>query len=307
MKNFSHIPVLLHETIQGLAVKDGDILLDGTLGGAGHAVELIKGKQKITLIGLDADGDALARARKKIADYAEESDVKIILEKTNFRNIDEVLKKYDIERIDKVLLDLGLGSHTYESGRGFSFLKDEPLVMTLDNEATSEKSVTAYTVVNEWSEETLADIIYGFGEERYAYRIARGIVHARDKKPIETTKELSDIVTHSVPFFYRHGKIHPATKTFQAIRIAVNDELNALKDALEQAWKHLGSQGRMAVISFHSLEDRIVKTFFLSKEKEGSGKNLSKKPLTPTDEEIQENPRSRSAKLRIIEKMAEKI
>lgn len=297
-----HIPVLLQETIRGLEIKDGDILLDGTLGGAGHACELIRTKKNITFIGIDADGDALARARKILSACSEKNGAKIILEKTNFRNIDNVLEKYHIEKVDKALFDLGLGSHTYEAGRGFSFQKDEPLVMTLDNEANKENAVTAYAVVNEWSEDTLADIIYGFGEERYAYRIARGIIHARDKKPIETTKELSEIIYESVPFFYRHGKIHPSTKTFQAIRIAVNDELNALKDALEKSWNHLNVQGRIAVISFHSLEDRIVKTFFLSKEKEGMAAILTKKPLTPTNEEIKDNPRSRSAKLRIIEK-----
>lgn len=297
-----HIPVLLHETIRGLEIKDGEILLDGTLGGAGHSIALIKGKKKITLIGLDADGDALYQARVKLNDYLEGSDAKVFLEKTNFRNLEKVLQKLNIEKIDKVLLDLGLGSHTYESGRGFSFQKDEPLLMTLDNEANNENSVTAYSVVNEWSEETLADIIYGFGDERYSYRIAKAIVHARDKKPIQTTAELSDVIYGAVPYFYRHGKINPATKTFQAIRIAVNDELNALKQTLESAWKYLSAEGRIAVISFHSLEDRIVKTFFNQLEKDGKGSNLTKRPITPADEEINENPRSRSAKLRIIQK-----
>lgn len=302
MEKYSHIPVLLHEIIRGLEVSDGDVLLDGTLGGAGHALELIKNKKHITLIGLDADNEALYRARTKLNAYSESSDVKVFLEKTNFRNIPAALHKFGIEKVDKVLLDLGLGSHTYESGRGFSFQKDEPLLMTLDNEATQDSSVTAYTVVNEWSEETLADIIYGFGDERYAYRIARAIVHARDKKPIQTTAELSAVIAGAVPYFYRHGKIHPSTKTFQAIRIAVNDELNALKDALAAAWEHLSEGGKIAVISFHSLEDRIVKTFFNQIEKDGKGTNVSKRPLTPTDVEIQANPRSRSAKLRIIQK-----
>jgi 16S rRNA (cytosine1402-N4)-methyltransferase len=175
--------------------------------------------------------------------------------------------------------------------------------MTLDNEATRENAVTAYAVVNEWSEETLASIIYGFGEERYSYRIARAIVASREEKPIETTAELKAVITRAVPIFYRHGRTNPATKTFQAIRIAVNDELNALQMGIESAWNHLTSGGRMAVISFHSLEDRIVKTFFLSKEKNGEGKNLSKKPIAPSDDEVKINPRSRSAKLRIIQKI----
>jgi 16S rRNA (cytosine1402-N4)-methyltransferase len=299
MEKYSHIPVLLQETIRGLEMKDGDVLLDATLGGAGHAMELIK--KDVTLIGLDADGEALERARVNLGNALPKE--KMILEKTNFRNIDSALAKHGIEKIDKALFDLGLGSHTYETGRGFSFQKDEPLLMTLDNEATRENAVTAYAVVNEWSEETLASIIYGFGEERYSYRIARAIVGAREEKPIETTAELKAVITRAVPIFYRHGRTNPATKTFQAIRIAVNDELNALQMGIESAWNHLTSGGRMAVISFHSLEDRIVKTFFLSKEKNGEGKNLSKKPIAPSDDEVKINPRSRSAKLRIIQKI----
>jgi 16S rRNA (cytosine1402-N4)-methyltransferase len=195
------------------------------------------------------------------------------------------------------------------SGRGFSFVKDEPLLMQMKNFANKSTKedpspeITAQDVVNEWEETSLADIIYGYGQERYARRIARGIVEARKSKRIATTKELVEIILKSVPAVYRRGKIHPATRTFQAIRIAVNDELGALSEGLEKSFAGLESGGRLAVISFHSLEDRIVKKFYKEKQDKEIGKIINKKVITASEEEIRSNPRSRSAKLRIIEKI----
>lgn len=296
-----HIPVLLHETIRELEIKDKEIILDSTLGGAGHIKALIEGKAGVTLIGLDADGVALENAREGLKALVGKNLERLILEKENFRNLDKVLEQHEINKIDKALFDLGVGSHTYESGRGFSFQKDEPLLMTLDDQGGV---TTARTVVNEWREESLSDIIYGFGEEKFSRRIAKAIVKSREKKPIETSAELEKIIYAAVPLRARHGRIHPATKTFQAIRIAVNDELGALTEGLNKAWKYLGKAGKIAVISFHSLEDRIVKNLFKNWEVAGEGRLTSKKPIVPTEEEIINNPRSRSAKLRIIEKLS---
>jgi 16S rRNA (cytosine1402-N4)-methyltransferase len=184
-----------------------------------------------------------------------------------------------------------------KSGRGFSFQKDEPLLMTLKSEP-GPNDLTAREILNKWSEKEIADVLYKYGEERYSRRIARAIFERRKKKAVETTLELIDIVRASVPRSYRHGRINCATRTFQALRIAVNDELNALEEGLEKAWNALNDKSRMIVISFHSLEDRIVKNFF----KKTGGKILTKKPIVPSEEEIKNNPRSRSAKMRAIEK-----
>ncbi len=204
---------------------------------------------------------------------------------------------------DAIIFDLGVSSDQLEnSGRGFSFLKDEPLLMTLKANSSPE-DLTAKDVVNNWSEENLADIIYGYGEERWSRKIARGIVEARQNGEIRTTGELTGIVEKSVPVRYRKGRIHPATRTFQAIRIAVNDELRALEEGLTKGFEVLKKEGRMAVVSFHSLEDRVVKRFYQNKEREGEAKLVNKKPITPSGEEIRENRRSRSGKLRILEKV----
>jgi 16S rRNA (cytosine1402-N4)-methyltransferase len=219
-----------------------------------------------------------------------------------------VLEKHNIKKVDKVLFDLGYSSFEIDSDdRGFSFLHEGPLKMTY-SQNPSETQLTAHDVVNSFQEENLADIIYGFGEEQFSHRIARGIVEAREIATIETTTQLAQIISDSVPKFYRHqnaggkSRIHPATKTFQAIRIAVNSELERLKIALKKSFELLDSEGRIAVISFHSLEDRIVKRFFKEKAKEGVASLINKKPIVPTQEELKENPRARSAKLRIIEK-----
>jgi 16S rRNA (cytosine1402-N4)-methyltransferase len=299
----AHASVLLKEIIEGLDLQDGDIYLDATVGSGGH-MEAIweKMKDKIELYGIDADETSIAIAQEKM-DLA---GAKPKLGMLNFRNIDKASEIFDIKNPTKILFDLGWSSDQFEEGgRGFSFQKDEPLVMTLKSKV-NEEDTTAWDVVNKWSEESLSDVIYGYGEEKYARRIAKAIVEIRKQKPIETSKELSEIIKNAVPMFYRFGRIHPATRTFQAIRIAVNDELRALEEGLRKAFEILKSDGRIAVISFHSLEDRIVKNFFKSLVAEGKGEVLNKKPITPTEEEINRNPRSRSAKLRIFKKSQNK-
>jgi 16S rRNA (cytosine1402-N4)-methyltransferase len=227
---------------------------------------------------------------------------KLILENENFRNLDSILAKHNISGVDFILFDLGISSDELEnSGRGFTFSKDEPLLMTLGDPA--KHPFTAKTIVNEWKEEDIANVIYAYGEERFARRIARYIVNYRVKKPIETSGELAEIVKTAIPTFnsYRKPRIHPATKTFQALRIAVNDELNALKEGLNKGYQYLNPGGRMAVISFHSLEDRIVKDFYKERGRLGAHV-LTKKPITASDQEVAENQRSRSAKMRVIQK-----
>ncbi|MDQ2932963.1 MAG: 16S rRNA (cytosine(1402)-N(4))-methyltransferase RsmH [bacterium] len=292
-----HIPVLLHEIIEGFepVTKQDPIYLDGTLGGAGHALSIAKAFEgKITVVGLDRDMQAISRAQETLKD----STKNLILVNEDFRNLDKVLEAHILTGVDMILLDLGISSDELDnSGRGFTFQKDEPLLMTMGD--PEKYPFTAKDIVNKWSEEVLADIIFGYGEERYARRIAKGIVLYRDKKLIETSGELAEIIKSSVPVFYKRSKIHPATRSFQALRIAVNDELNALREGLVKGYEHLNPKGRMAVISFHSLEDRIVKEFF---KKQINAHIITKKPITACDQELAENPRSRSAKLRIIEK-----
>lgn len=272
--------------------------LDGTLGGAGHAAAIADTLQgKVNIIGLDRDMTAVERAKVALQGKAE----KVILECADYRDLDKVLDRQGISGVEMILLDLGISSDELDSsGRGFSFLREEPLLMTMGDPASYP--FTAKDIVNGWKEEDIANAIFGYGEERFARRIARAIVIYRDKKQIETSDELGEIVKSAVPAFYRRGKIHPATKTFQALRITVNDELGALRQGLQKGYERLNPGGRMAVISFHSLEDRIVKDFFKTKVKEGA--IISKKPIRPSAEEIAVNPRSRSAKLRIIEKQS---
>jgi len=326
-----HTAVLLHEVVQvlGAPVESSEhpvsgqgnhnsvlgtrnselIYLDGTLGGAGHALAMAQAMEgKLTVIGLDRDPSAIERARETMKGKAE----RLILENEDFRNLDKALEKHSIAKVDRILLDLGLSSDELESsGRGFSFQKDEPLLMTFGD--PSAHAFTASSIVNGWKEEDIANVIFAYGEERYARRIAKAIVEHRRKDKIETSGQLAEVVKSSVPAAYRHGKIHPATRTFQALRIAVNDELGALKEGLAKAWNALDAKGRLAVISFHSLEDRIVKEFFKAKSKKEKGKMgkedtaegmlFNKKPVTASPQELSENPRSRSAKLRIIEKI----
>ncbi len=297
----AHISVLLNEAVEGLNIKAGDIILDGTFGGGGHSILICKKIGKTgTLVAIDADIEAVARAEKK------SWSCKFELVVDNFRNLDKVLEEKGIEKIDGALFDLGLSSFQLdESGRGFSFQRDEPLRMTFyksENGDGNSDNLTAEEILNNWDEENLADIIYGYGGEQFSRRIARGIVEGRKEKPIKTTFELVKIIEAAVPNFYKLRKIHYATKTFQAIRIAVNDEMGALREALSKVWRILRPGARLAIISFHELEDRIVKLFFRERKLDGSALVIIKKPIVPSDEELLSNPRSRSAKLRIAQK-----
>ncbi|MCX6736164.1 MAG: 16S rRNA (cytosine(1402)-N(4))-methyltransferase RsmH [Candidatus Parcubacteria bacterium] len=300
LKGNVHTSVLLHEVIEGLAVKNGETFVDMTTNGGGHSSVVcpLLG-EKGMLIGIDADANALAKAKEKLS----ECRATIHLVPENFRNISAVLKELGIEKVDKVLFDLGLSSNELEnSGRGFSFQKDEPLLMTFSNDP-SKVTFTAEDIVNTWDEENIATILSGYGEERFAKRIAERIVEARGMQKIHTTKELVGIIQLAVPGWYRSArKIHFATKTFQALRMAVNDEIRALEEALNSSWEALSPGGRIAIISFHSTEDRLVKKFFKEKAKEGEGILITKKPIVPSEEELKSNKRARSAKLRIIEK-----
>lgn len=296
-----HKAVLSNETIQGLSAniteKHADVIyLDGTLGGAGHAMLMAeKFSGNINIIGLDRDEDALEMAKDILSEKAS----KVILENENFRDLDKVLDKHGIKTVDMILLDIGISSDQLDTaGKGFSFLRDEPLLMTMGD--PEKYYFTAKDIVNKWKEEDIANVIFGYGEERFARKIAKAIVSYRYKKEIETSAELAEIVKNTVPAFYRRSRIHPATKTFQALRIAVNDELESLKQGLSKGYERLKPGGRLAVITFHSIEDRIVKNFFKSIGQ--SAKIITKKPIRPTEDEINKNPRSRSAKLRIIEK-----
>ncbi len=297
MKNV-HTTVLLQETVDFLELKRGDIVVDGTLGAAGHTFLMLeKMKGQIFVLGLDLDQHAIDRSLERVQVAGWQDKVSFI--KTNFGNLEKALGEQHMESINKVVLDLGFSSNQLEiEGRGFSFMKDEPLIMTLSE---SPEDVTAYDVVNHWAEESIADIIYGFGEEQFSRRIAKAIVESRKHKAIQTTFELVEIIKNSVPLFYQKGRIHPATKTFQAIRIAVNRELENLKSFLESTPRIMAPKGRIAIITFHSLEDRIVKRAFHQMEQDGLGTRITKKPITPGDDEIKQNPRSRSAKLRVFE------
>ncbi|MEK7614044.1 MAG: 16S rRNA (cytosine(1402)-N(4))-methyltransferase RsmH [Patescibacteria group bacterium] len=295
-----HVPVLLKEVIEVLDLKKGDTVLDCTINDGGHALAVCQAiGEKGLLVGIDEDKGALERARNNLALCKTE----IILEESNFRNLDLVLEKSDVSGVDKILFDFGLSSNQLEtSGRGFSFQNDEPLLMTF---AVIPKigQLTALEVVNSWSEEDLSDIIREYGEERFSRRIASAIVEARKKGLIGTTAELKKIIEKVVPSRLGKGKIHPATRTFQAIRIAVNDELEAIREGLGKATKKLNPGGRIAAISFHSLEDRIVKQYWRELTESGKFRIVTKKPITPSREEEIANPRSRSAKLRAIEKI----
>lgn len=295
-----HISVLLNESIDGLNIKQGDVVVDGTLGAGGHTLEIIRRfKDKVKIICLDLDSDAIERA-KKIIDTTKGD---IVYKMTGFQNIDEVLEELKIKKINSILLDLGISSFQLEEGnRGFTFLKDEPLLMTLKKNPSND-DITAYQIVNTWSEESIADIIYGFGEERYSRRIAKAVVEARLEKEIKTTFDLVTIIDKAVGRFYKGKKINLATKTFQALRIATNSELLNLDEVIKKGFECLEKSGRMAIISFHSLEDRIVKKAFVKLKEEGKGKILTKKPIIPSIYEVRMNPRSRSSKLRLIEKI----
>ena len=288
-----HKTVLLNETIEGLDLSEKSLVLDGTFGGGGHSREILLRYPKVKIIALDQDNSAWEKAKSKFKGLED----RITFVNTNFKKLDDL---ENLGQVDGIIFDLGLSSDQLEnSGRGFSFMKDEPLLMTMKENPSSE-DITAKEVVNTWEEKNLADIIFGYGEERYARRIAKKIVEAREKAPIETTFDLVAIISEAVPATYRRGRLHFATRTFQALRIAVNDELGVLKEGLEKGFRQLKGGGRMAVISFHSLEDRIVKKFYKALEGEGKAKLINKKPITASPEELKNNFRSRSAKLRIL-------
>ncbi|MBU0612247.1 16S rRNA (cytosine(1402)-N(4))-methyltransferase RsmH [Patescibacteria group bacterium] len=294
-----HRTVLLNETINGLNLSRRSVVLDCTFGGGGHSVEICRKYPGSEIIAIDQDQNAWEKARDKFKDI----DCKISFWNQNFRNLDKVLMSEGIEKVDGVILDLGLSSDQLEnSGRGFSFMKDEPLLMTMKENPLPE-DLTARDIINTWSEKSLADVIYGYGEERFARKIAKEIVRSRKKQKVMTSFDLVRIIERSVPAGYRRGRLHFATKTFQAMRIAVNDELRTLQSGLEKGFEVLKKNGRMSVISFHSLEDRIAKKFFREKDKEGSAKLINKKVITASREEFKNNPRARSAKLRILEKI----
>ena len=274
------------------------MVVDATFGGGGHSLEICKRYKGIKIIALDQDKGAWDRAKSKFVGL----DCDITFINTNFRDLQEALKDFETD-IDAIIFDLGLSSDQLDnSGRGFSFQKDEPLLMTMKEHPTQE-DLRAIDIVNDWSEESLANIIYGYGEERFSRKIAKAIVDARQKKEIKTTFDLVEIIKEAIPNKYRKGKIHFATKTFQALRIAVNDELESARTGLERGFNVLKDVGRMSVISFHSLEDRIVKKFYKEKEKSEEAILINKKVILPSDEEVKNNKRSRSAKLRILEKI----
>jgi 16S rRNA (cytosine1402-N4)-methyltransferase len=306
-----HVPVLLRECIDGLNIKPDGIYVDGTLGRAGHS-SVIAGKLTTgTLVGIDRDETAIVEAGKKLEQFSD----RVKLVHGNFRDVCSILDSLDIEKVDGMLFDLGVSSPQLDDGsRGFSYMSDAPLDMRMDKSS----SLTAYDVVNMWDEQEIKKILYEYGEERYAPKIAALIAKKRGEKPISTTFELVDIIRQAMPASALREKQHPAKRTFQAIRIAVNDELGSISDMLTNASDRLNVGGRLCVISFHSLEDRIVKNAFASREKgctcpkdfpvcvcgfKQTLKTLTRKPIVPGEEELKINPRSRSAKLRIAERV----
>lgn len=295
-----HLPVLLHESINGLAIKHGGTYVDCTTNRAGHSYEMAKliGKNG-TLICFDLDESALSEAKKKLSKLKTAPTLHFV--NTNFRYLEQTLEDLKIAKVDGVLADLGLSSQELDtSGRGFSFRFDEPLQMTFKDSPGDDETL-AYDIVNFWSESTIADVLYGFSDETYSRRIARKIVEAREKEEIKTTHQLVDIIASAVPAVYRHRKTHFATKTFQALRMAVNDELGSVNDLLDSLPRVLATGGRAAIITFHSTEDRIVKQGFRAREE--TLKPITKKPIIPEEEELQTNPRARSAQLRIVERI----
>lgn len=292
-----HIPVLLQEVIDGLDIQQADVVVDGTLGMAGHAQKLaaLLSAQGV-FVGIDHDPRALELAQKRMGAIR----ARCFFEQNSFENIRGILQAHSVRSPDKILLDLGWGSHTLQSGKGFSFMKDEPLLMTYSDSIT-EDTVTAADIVNTWNEESIRSILAGYGEERHAWRIAKAIVEERVNRPITTSGHLASLIEHTVR---RTGKTHPATQTFQALRIAVNDELGVLERTLKGTTQLLAVNGRLAIITFHSIEDRLVKRFFKDLSTHGDFELITKKAIQPSREELKVNPRARSAKLRIIKKVS---
>ena len=295
-----HSSVLMDEVLKALAVKPGYTVVDATLGGAGHFRTLLASLgEGGTIVGIDADSEAVGRARKVYAEDRRPERPIAHLVNDNFRNLSHILERLRVGKVDAILFDLGWSGYQISAPRGFSFQNDEPLLMTY-----GEGGETAADVVNSSSEDQLADIIFTYGEERFARRIAHSIVATRANKRLLTTGALVDAIKSGTPKWYHEGKIHPATKTFQALRIAVNDEIGALRSGLSSALQSLAPSGRIAVISFHSIEDRIVKNMLRDAAQSGQGELSPKKPIIPTRAEILANRRARSAKLRVFERVA---
>ena len=310
MSEFHHVSVLLDECIEGLNIKPDGIYVDGTLGGAGHSYHIAEELTTGRLIGIDRDPVALKAAGERLSPFAD----RVTLVHSNFCRMGQVLQELGISGVDGILLDLGVSSPQLDDGsRGFSYMTDAPLDMRMDN----GDALSADTVVNTWSYEELKRIIYDYGEERYAPAIAAAIVRKREVSPIRTTLELVDVIRSAMPPAALREKQHPAKRTFQAIRIAVNDELNSVSKAMDAAIPCLNPGGRLAVITFHSLEDRIVKNAMAAAAKgcicppefpvcvcgrKPQVTVLTRKPIVSGEEELERNPRARSAKLRICEK-----
>ncbi len=308
---FLHRSVLLQESIDALAIRPDGIYLDGTLGGAGHSLEIARRLTTGLLIGIDQDTVALQAASQRLAPYRD----RVKLVHANFRALDTVLHDAGIAGVDGMLFDLGVSSPQLDdSSRGFSYMADAPLDMRMDRDG----SLSAYEIVNQTPEDELKRILWRYGEERYAPLIAAAIARRRAERPIETTLELAELVRGAMPAQARREKQHPAKRTFQAIRIAVNDELGAVEDMLGKAVDLLNPGGRLAVITFHSLEDRIVKTAMAEAArgctcppefpvcicgKKPRVRLVTRKPIVPGAAELEENPRARSAKLRVAEKL----
>ncbi len=293
----SHISVMVDEAVTLLDLKKGEVVVDATLGMGGHSFAMLK-KAGVTVVSFDADPEAVAAGRERLKEFGSRS--KII--NANFADIKVMLAKEGVDTIDKALFDLGWNKEQLASGRGFSFLRDEPLSMSYGTKPAS--GFTAAEILNKWEEKVIADVLFGYGEERFARRIAKAVVERRAIKPFETTIELVETIRDAVPAPYRHGKIHFATKSFQALRIAVNDELGVIERGIAGAWEMLAPGGRIVIIAFHSIEDRLIKKTFLALAKKG-GKILTKKPLVALRGEITHNASARSAKMRAIEKTSE--
>ena len=308
----SHISVLLHETVDALlAERDTGIYVDGTLGGAGHSSEIVKRLgEDGRLIGIDQDGEAIEAATKRLKPYKD----KVTIVRSNYAQMKEVLRDLGIPKVDGILLDLGVSSYQLDNAeRGFTYREDVPLDMRMDQRQTK----TAKDIVNDYSEMELYHIIRNYGEDKFAKNIAKHIVQARQKAPIETTGQLIEVIKAAIPKKVRATGGHPAKKTFQAIRIELNHELDVLKNNLEDMIDLLNDEGRIAIITFHSLEDRIVKNIFRTSERPcicppefpvcvcgrvSKGKVITRKPIVPGKEELEENSRSKSAKLRVFER-----
>ncbi len=308
---FNHVSVLLNECIENLNIKPDGIYVDGTMGGAGHSLEIVKKlSEKGMLIGIDRDEEALAVAKERLKEF---NNVKYVHD--NHDNIDEIIKNLNIKGVDGILLDLGVSSYQIdEKTRGFTYMDDGPLDMRMDK----SQKLTAEYIVNNYKEQDLARIIFEYGEEKFSRKIARNICEYRKNKKIETTGELVKIIEKSIPGKFREKNSHPAKRTFQAIRIEVNNEIEPLYNTIKNSITALNSKGRLCVITFHSLEDRMVKEAYVDAEGKCTcpkdlpycvcgnvslGKIITKKPILPTEKEMQENSRSRSAKLRVFEKI----